>query len=79
MATTADDAPVMPVVQLPAYDPPTTQKYGQHAAPLTRYPVPAAQGASVSTYTPYHRLAQREPSANRGLLSNTSEDSAEEL
>ncbi|KAL1468357.1 hypothetical protein MTO96_005458 [Rhipicephalus appendiculatus] len=78
MATTADDAPVMPVVELPAYDPPATQAYGQHTVPLTRSPVPATQGSSVSTYAPYHDLAQPEPSANRDLLPNTSGDSAEQ-
>ncbi|KAL1434042.1 hypothetical protein MTO96_012036 [Rhipicephalus appendiculatus] len=46
MATTADDALVVPVVELPAYDPPATQSYGQHATPLTRSPVTAAQGGS---------------------------------
>ncbi|KAL1466251.1 hypothetical protein MTO96_026799 [Rhipicephalus appendiculatus] len=33
MATTADDAPDMPVVELPTYDPPATLTYGQHARP----------------------------------------------
>ncbi|KAL1466928.1 hypothetical protein MTO96_026354 [Rhipicephalus appendiculatus] len=42
MATTADDTPVITVVELHAYDPPATQTYGQHASPLTRSPVPAA-------------------------------------
>ncbi|KAL1425315.1 hypothetical protein MTO96_019288 [Rhipicephalus appendiculatus] len=79
MATTADDALVVPVVELPAYDPPPTQAYDQHAAPLTRPPVPATQGGSVATYAPSQDLAQPEPPAIPDLLPNISGDSAEEL
>ncbi|KAL1469723.1 hypothetical protein MTO96_040898 [Rhipicephalus appendiculatus] len=46
MATTADDAPVVTMVELPAYDPPATQASRQHAAPLAGSPVLAAQGGS---------------------------------
>ncbi|KAL1419657.1 hypothetical protein MTO96_005071 [Rhipicephalus appendiculatus] len=79
MATTADDAPVLLVVELPAYDPPATLTYGQHASPLTRPPVPAAQGGCVATYVPSHDLAQPRPPANPDLLPNISGDRAEEL
>ncbi|KAL1422801.1 hypothetical protein MTO96_021773 [Rhipicephalus appendiculatus] len=79
MATTSDDALVGPVVELPADDPPPTQAYGQHAAPLTRPPVPATQGGSVVTYAPSQDLAQPEPPANPDLLPNISGDSAEKL
>ncbi|KAL1479405.1 hypothetical protein MTO96_034826 [Rhipicephalus appendiculatus] len=72
MATTADDALVVPVVELPAYDPLPMQAYGQHAAPLTRPPVPATQGGSVATYAPSQGLAQPEPPANPDLLPNIS-------
>ncbi|KAL1485719.1 hypothetical protein MTO96_010018 [Rhipicephalus appendiculatus] len=79
MATTADDDLVVPVAELSAYDPPPRQAYGQHAAPLTRPPVPATQGGSVATYAPPQDLAQPEPPANPDLLPNISGDSAEEL
>ncbi|KAL1470350.1 hypothetical protein MTO96_040483, partial [Rhipicephalus appendiculatus] len=79
MATTADDAVVVPVVELPAYDPPPTEAYGQRAAPSTRPRVAASQGGSVATYAPSQDLAQREPPANPDLLPNISGDSAEEL
>ncbi|KAL1471429.1 hypothetical protein MTO96_039927 [Rhipicephalus appendiculatus] len=79
MATTVEEAPVVPVVELPAYDPPATQVPGQHTAALARPHVPAAQGGSVSTDAPHHDLAQPEPSTNHDLLPNTSGDSTEEI
>ncbi|KAL1483295.1 hypothetical protein MTO96_050254, partial [Rhipicephalus appendiculatus] len=42
MATTADDAPFVPVVELSVQSPPATQASAQHAGPLARTPVPAA-------------------------------------
>lgn len=79
MPMTAGDAPVMPVIERPEYDPWVTQAYGQRAIHLPRSPVPAAIGGDEATYVASQGLAESKSPADPDLLPNISGDNAEEL
>ncbi|KAH8040874.1 hypothetical protein HPB51_013044 [Rhipicephalus microplus] len=56
MIPTADDAPVMPLVEQLDYDSPALQACGQHTVPIPRSPEVAAIGGDIATYVAFHGL-----------------------
>ncbi|XP_075727957.1 uncharacterized protein LOC142769036 [Rhipicephalus microplus] len=79
LATTVNDAPVMPMTKLPDCDSPATQSRGQHAIAIPRAPVAATIGGDVAIYVACYGQVHSMSPADTDLLQAISGDSTEEL